>query len=83
MGQEKRQTKRTPIVHDGMIYGMDGTPIVACELRNVSATGAQIALAKEMEVPRSFLLALSHNGEVRRKCSVAWQFSIMIGVRFL
>ena len=65
-----------------MVYTTDGSPLVACELCDVSATGAKIAIAKEVALPKSFVLSLSHDGHVRRKCTVAWQFSVVVGVRF-
>lgn len=65
-----------------MVYTSDGKPLVACQLCDVSATGAKIAVAKEVVLPKSFVLSLSRDGQVRRECTVAWQFSVVVGVRF-
>jgi hypothetical protein len=51
-------------------------------LRNVSATGAQIELSREIELPKKFLLSLSESGQVRRQCTIVWQFSTVVGVHF-
>jgi hypothetical protein len=82
MGDERRKTKRKALHHTGMVYTTDGSPLVACELCDVSATGAKIAIAKEVALPKSFVLSLSHDGHVRRQCTIAWQFSVVVGVRF-
>src|ERR1700730_18329363 len=83
MGLEQRRAKRRAIHRDAMIYGLDGKPIVSCALRDISTTGTQLALTKEAELPRLFILGFSLGGQVRRKCCLVWQFSIVVGVRFL
>jgi hypothetical protein len=65
-----------------MIYGADGIKIAPCRLRNISVTGALLELAGETELPTSFLLSLSKNGEVVRRCNVVWRLSTAVGVRF-
>jgi hypothetical protein len=82
MTNERRRTKRQALRRKGMIYTSDGKPVVACQLCDVSATGAKIAVAKEVALPKSFVLSLSRDGHVRRECTIAWQFSVVIGVRF-
>ncbi len=65
-----------------MIYGVNGAQIAPCVLRNVSVSGAQLELHREIALPKTFLLALSGNGQVRRRCNIVWQFSTVLGVRF-
>jgi hypothetical protein len=65
-----------------MIYTVDGKPLVACQLWDVSATGAKIAIAKDVTLPDAFVMSLSPDGHVRRACTIAWQFSVLVGVRF-
>lgn len=67
---------------DGMIYDDDGNSLASCVLRNISASGAQLELEREFEVPQKFLLSLSREGKVRRSCTKMWQFSTVVGVRF-
>jgi len=83
MGAEKRKAKRHPVTQRGMIYGPDGKAIAQCEMQNVSVGGAQLALEREMPLPRNFVVALSHDGAVRRRCTVAWEFATVVGVRFV
>jgi PilZ domain len=82
MTQERRRAKRTAVQTRGMIYTSEGKPLVACVLHDVSPTGAKLAIAKEIALPKSFVLSLSRGGQVRRECTLAWQFSVVVGVRF-
>jgi hypothetical protein len=82
MTANHRRAKRQPASVDGMIYDENGQSQVGCVVRNVSATGAQLELAEELELPQSFLLSLSRDGAVGRRCSKVWQFSTVVGVRF-
>jgi PilZ domain len=82
MGREQRKAKRRAVRLAGKIYSRHGEPIVDCEMRDISATGAQLALRQEIELPREFLLSLSLGGHVQRRCRKAWQFSILVGVKF-
>jgi hypothetical protein len=74
---------RRPANQDAMIYGATtGARIAPCRLRNISATGAQIELFREVDLPKTFLLSLSTTGGVQRRCTIAWQFSTVVGVKF-
>ena len=50
---------------------------------DVSATGARLKLDKPDPLPKQFVLLLSHNGDLRRLCSVAWQSETTVGVQFI
>jgi hypothetical protein len=81
MTDSKPRAKRQPVDRDGMIYGADGARIGPCRLRNISNTGAQLELRRETVLPKTFLLALSEDGRVRRRCTIVWQFSTVVGVK--
>ena len=49
---------------------------------NVSATGAKLVVEALDKVPDNFILVLSQNGAVQRKCDVRWRKGNAIGVRF-
>jgi len=82
MGREQRKNPRRAVSTPGIVFGTDGRPIVGCQLRDVSATGAQIILDKEATLPQRFVLPMSRDGKVRRQCALVWQFSIMVGAQF-
>jgi hypothetical protein len=83
MSGEGRRAKRQIVCHSSMIYGMDGARIAPCTLKNVSVGGAQLELQREVNLPKTFLLSLSENGQVRRRCKIVWQFATVIGVCFM
>jgi hypothetical protein len=83
MGIENRKFKRHTIYREGMIYSTSGARICPCVMRNVSFGGAQLELKRETELPTEFVLALSEKGEVRRWCKIMWQFSTVLGVKFV
>ena|SRR5579872_2913837 len=82
MSREQRQSRRRAVSTPGIVFGTNGKPIVECQLRDISATGAQIVLDKETTLPERFVLAMSRDGKVRRQCTLVWQFSIVVGARF-
>jgi PilZ domain len=83
MGREKRKAVRRSARTPGLIFVGPGKPLIKCEVRDVSATGVQIALETEAPLPELFELAMSRDGKVRRTCVLVWQFSIMAGAEFL
>jgi hypothetical protein len=83
MGAERRQSPRKRIRAAGFLRTCDGRPIGSCELKDISAGGAQLAHARPREVPEEFVLLLSRGGVVRRRCRVAWRAAERIGVRFV
>jgi hypothetical protein len=42
----------------------------------------QIEPRREADLPKTFLLSLSKNGEVVRRCNIVWQRSTVVGVKF-
>jgi PilZ domain-containing protein len=62
VGKDKRKAVRRPIPVPAMIYGDDGKPIVGCTVRDISATGAQVLLARPTTLPTDFVLALEQYG---------------------
>jgi hypothetical protein len=77
-----RKDKRKAIEADGMVYDMQGQPVVAVKLRNVSVGGAQLELIEELDLPSVFQLALTRDAAVRRSCKRIWQFATVVGVSF-
>lgn len=57
--------------------------MVECMLRDISDTGAKLLLIVPKELPDQFILRLSMDGRVARKCRVSWKSDNEIGVTFL
>jgi hypothetical protein len=82
MAPNLRKDKRKPIAADGMIYDLQGKPLVTVTVKNVSVGGAQLEMTAEVELPQVFSLVLTRSGNVRRPCKKAWQFATVAGVSF-
>lgn len=52
-------------------------------MTDVSAGGARLELPKGIQLPDFFALVLSHDGRLRRQCSVAWRSPTSVGVEFI
>ena len=39
-------------------------------------------IQREVNLPKTSLLSLSENGQVKRRCRIMWQFATVIGVSF-
>jgi hypothetical protein len=50
---------------------------------DVSGTGARLKTATPKVLPDEFILLLSHDGRLYRRCTVAWRSAAGVGVRFL
>jgi hypothetical protein len=83
MSSERRSAPRKPVSAVGFLYTVDGWPLGACRLKDISAGGARIAHAVTEEVPAQLLLSLARDGSVLRRCEIAWRGDKQIGVRFL
>ncbi|MBV1697908.1 MAG: PilZ domain-containing protein [Hyphomicrobiales bacterium] len=56
---------------------------IDCTMTDLSAAGARLDVAKGIELPDYFVLVLSHDGHLRRQCSVAWRSPTSVGVEFI
>jgi hypothetical protein len=81
----KRQRKyvRKVINAVGYLYTNDGWPIGECRVRDISAGGAKFLHTIEDELPKALILALSKDGNVRRRCELVWHKDNVVGVRFV
>ena len=83
MFSEHRRKPRKSINALAFIYTVEGRPIGACSTLDISETGAKLLWACAGELPPEFLLSLSKDGKVRRRCHLRWQEGDKIGVRFI
>jgi hypothetical protein len=83
MSRVQRKDARKPTNAHAYLYSVDGWPLGECEMKDVSSSGARLAHEIADEIPETFMLSLSRNGSVRRRCKVAWKKDNEIGVRFV
>jgi hypothetical protein len=83
MAKDQRKKDRRPVSAVAYVYTIDGWPVAECKTQDVSETGAKLIWTSSEEVPSEFLLSLSRDGKVRRRCLVKWREADKIGVKFV
>jgi len=81
MTQEHRIAPRHRTLKSGRISFADGNRAVECQIRNLSATGAQLVVPMTIILPRNFILVDMH-GDTRRAAEYVWRRGDRMGVRF-
>jgi len=82
MAAEQRKSNRRPIGTRAWVdFGPDAR-MHQCFIKDMSDTGARLAMALSVPVPPEFVLQFSPDGSVGRRCEVRWRAGIEIGVKF-
>jgi len=81
MTEESRQTPRRRTLKGARIVLNDGFSTFTCTIRNMSDSGAKLAMASILGVPQRFFLILDDGR--RFECEVAWRTETEIGVHFV
>jgi hypothetical protein len=82
MKSDLREAGRQSASIDGVVYSIEGRPLVLCTVTDVSVGGAKLQLIEDHPIPRFFLLALDYDGTNKHLCSKVWQIAGSAGVRF-
>jgi len=84
MTVDRRGSPRQAVGRDVLICSEDGKPIGACQLCDVSASGARLSLAPRVldKLPEEFILVLAKRAKVHRRCRIVWRGQDEVGVRF-
>ncbi len=80
---ERRTKARRQIGVLSALLSESGKFICFGALEDISAEGAKLRLTKENKLPETFLIVISSKSGPRRKCSLVWQDSDRVGVRFM
>jgi hypothetical protein len=83
MRPEYRKSARRYVRTGARMAGADGSALGRCLILDLSGTGARLETNASKALPDEFILLLSHDGRLHRKCAVAWRSETAIGVRFL
>lgn len=83
MRPEHRKSPRRKVRNGARMIGANGSVLGTCVMIDLSATGAQLQVKAPDTLPDELILLLSHDGQLRRPCSVAWRSETAIGVRFV
>jgi hypothetical protein len=83
MGKENRKSIRRVIRQPAMILNRDRSEFGLCTILDISATGAKLKAQDPANVPEEFVMLLSTNAQVHRRCKVTWRSETEIGVIFV
>jgi len=78
---ERRLQPRAMLHLPGMVLRGDGLPPITCTVVDMSQSGASIN-APNIALPDEFVVSLTTNASVLRKCKVIWREGFMVGVQF-
>jgi hypothetical protein len=83
MHPDKRRAARKTLNWLCILSTVDGVLVGPCTVRDISMTGARILLDDSLVAPDEFVLRLTRNGTIWRKCRTIWRAPSNIGVAFL
>lgn len=80
---QNRRHKRRSFEAVARITAQDGSRPMVCAISDISQGGACLRVERPDLVPDEFLLWLSGNGAVRRRCRAAWRSYDRVGACFI
>jgi len=83
MGRETRKSLRRYVHQGARLVSAAGADLGTCVLHDISGHGARIEPNQPQDIPDFFVLLLSHDGRLRRQCSVVWRAKGTVGVEFI
>ena len=83
MSADRRKDDRRAIDHPCWIDAGPGRPPAKGHLCDVSDSGAKLICEGSVALPDEFILYMTHDGSVGRKCKVARRTKNEIGLHFL
>lgn len=79
---ELRKKPRRHFHYTAKIIVDDAMPPLSGSISDISEFGAWIVLEREVELPETFWLLLTTNGQARRHCRTVWRTGPNLGVEF-
>jgi PilZ domain len=79
---DQRKSRRHFVSHGARVVWDGGSSPQDCRMLDVSAHGARLELESAATLPDKFMLLLSHDGGLRRQCSVIWRSESAVGIEF-
>jgi hypothetical protein len=80
---ESRRTPRRPVVQGAWIFLGGGAPSIPCMMMDLSDAGARLKVEATTVLPAQFILVMSRDGRLNRRCCTVWRDDEMVGVKFL
>jgi hypothetical protein len=80
---EGRKSTRRGVRHGAWIFTGRGAPLIPCMLLDVSESGARLRIEPATKVTADFILVLSRDKRLNRRCRLIWRDAGVLGARFL
>jgi hypothetical protein len=80
---EGRKATRRGVRHGAWIFTGRGAPLIPCMLLDVSESGARLRIDPAAKVTADFILVLSRDKRLNRRCRLIWRDAGVLGARFL
>jgi hypothetical protein len=82
MGEKRIDTRRA-ITYRCWIVSETDQEMIACQIHDISKSGARLSVAGSVIVPNEFTLALTQDSRITRRCQVAWSEGELFGIKFV
>ncbi len=83
MSYRFRKYERKKLKIRVLLQHLNGDELAVAASIDFSDSGAKLELESPTSIPKEFLLTLSTNSAVQRKCELAWSSGELIGVSFI
>jgi hypothetical protein len=83
MSFRKRNSPRKDVHYPCWVEIGHGAPQLAATIADISVGGAKLLVPNSYNVPESFTLLLTRDGNARRRCRVVWRSPSTIGIQFV
>lgn len=80
---DHRRAARRPVRQGAWIFLGAGSAPIPCIMLDVSSAGARLRFDEKIPTPDEFILVMSRDRRVNRRCEVVWRKDNSVGVRFL
>lgn len=78
----RRATRKSSYERAHIVLGRS-PGMVACEIADISETGACLEVASPAALPDEFAIILSHDTKAQQNCRVVWRSANQVGVTFV
>ena len=80
---ESRKNPRRPVRQGAWIFPGGGFASIPCMILDLSVAGARLKVDAGTKLPQQFILVMSRDGRLNRRCRTIWRDEDMLGVQFL
>jgi hypothetical protein len=80
---DSRKSARRGVRHGAWIFIGRSAPLIPCMLLDVSESGVRLKIDPATKVTGDFILVLSRDKRLNRRCRLIWRDAGVVGARFL